>query len=292
MLEATTVVTPARFEQGLSYADFLARATVNRDKFELYYKESPLTNDDIAFFRKAAALPNGPARILALAEAWCGDVYRELPTAVRIAEAASMELRIFLRDKNPDIMDEFLSNGGKSRAIPVFVFHTKDTRYITHFTERSTAAHTELAAVIDEVKSRLNLPPETTLANAPAAEKQIFLREVIARILPRFPDWRKESIMEMRALLSTALALPNRGARVGEGADTQVPVVYTIRGCEACTKLLRKWDAEGITYEERRVELSQAMLDQARTYGSTVPIVVWPDGRVEQGFEGGLGCFI
>jgi hypothetical protein len=23
-----------------------------------------------------------------------------------------------------------------------------------------------------------------------------------------------------------------------------------------------------------------------------VPIVVWPDGRVEQGFEGSLGCFI
>lgn len=292
MLETTTVVTPARFEQGLSYADFLARATVNRDKFEQYYKESPLTSGDIAFFREAAALLNGPAKILALAEAWCGDVYRELPTVVRIAEATGMELRIFLRDENPDIMDEFLSNGGKSRAIPVFVFYTKDTRYITHFTERSAGAHRELAAVIDEVKGQLNLPPETTFANAPAAEKQIFLREVIARILPRFPDWRKESIKEMRSLLSTALALSNRGAREGEGMDTQVPVVYTIRGCEACAKLLRKWDAEGIAYEERRVELSQAMLDQARTYGSTVPIVVWPDGRVEQGFEGSLGCFI
>jgi hypothetical protein len=87
MLETTTVVTPARFEQGLRYADFLAQATINRDKFEQYYKDSPLTADDIAFFKKAFALPNGPARILALAEAWCGDVYRELPTVARIAEA-------------------------------------------------------------------------------------------------------------------------------------------------------------------------------------------------------------
>ena len=85
MLEATTVVTPARFEQGLHYADFLAQATVNRDKFDLYYKESPLTGEDLSFFKKAAALPNGPAKILALAEAWCGDVYRELPTVARIA---------------------------------------------------------------------------------------------------------------------------------------------------------------------------------------------------------------
>ena len=74
--------------------------------------------------------------------------------------------------------------------------------------------------------------------------------------------------------------------------DMQVPVVYTIRGCDACVKLLRKWEAEGIAYEERRVELSQELLDQARTYGDVVPIVVWPDGRVEQGFEGNLGCFI
>jgi Thioredoxin len=211
MLEATSVVTPARFEQGLRYADFLAQATVNRDKFEQYYEESPLSGDDISFFRKAAALPNGPAKILALAEAWCGDVYRELPTVARIAEATGADLRVFLRDENPDIMDEFLSNGGKSRAIPVFVFYTKETRYLTHFTERSAGAHAELAAIIDQVRSQLNLPEGTTFATVPEANKQAFLTEVIARIRPRFPDWRKESIKEMRALLSAALKLPDRG---------------------------------------------------------------------------------
>jgi len=72
----------------------------------------------------------------------------------------------------------------------------------------------------------------------------------------------------------------------------QTPVVYTIRGCDACVKLLKKWEADGVQYEERRVELSQATLDEARKHGDMVPIVVWPDGRVEQGFEGSLGCFI
>ena len=211
MLQATTVVTPARFEQGLTYADFLAQATVNRDKFELYYKETPLSADDISFFKRAAALPNGPAKILALAEAWCGDVYRELPTVARIAEATGMDLRIFLRDENPDIMDEFLSNDGKSRAIPVFIFYTRDTRYITHFTERSAGAHAELAAIGNQVASELNLPEGTTFRTAPEASKQQFLREVIARIKPRFPDWQKESIKEMRALLLGALNLPDHG---------------------------------------------------------------------------------
>ena len=75
-------------------------------------------------------------------------------------------------------------------------------------------------------------------------------------------------------------------------AERQVPIVYTIRGCDACVKLLQKWNAEGVAYEERRVELSQVVLDEARQHGSMVPIIVWPDGRVEQGFEGNLGCFI
>lgn len=211
MLEVTTVVTPVRFEQGLRYADFLAQATVNRDKFDLYYNDSPLSGEDISFFKKAAALPNGPVKILALAEAWCGDVYRELPTVARIAEATGMDLRIFLRDQNPDIMDEFLSNEGKARAIPVFVFYTKETRYIAHFTERSAGAHRELDAIMEQVRSQLNLPSGTTFATVPEANRQAFIRDVIARITPRFPDWRKESIKEMRALLSTALNLRDRG---------------------------------------------------------------------------------
>lgn len=210
MVQATSVVTPARFEQGLRYTDFVAQAAVNRDKFEQFYNDSALTADDIAFFKKAAALPNGPAKILALAEAWCGDVYRELPTAARIAEATGIDLRIFLRDENPDIMDEFLSNEGKSRAIPVFVFYSKDMRYITRFTERSAGAHIELAGIINDVKSQLHLPADATFGTVPESEKQAFLREVIKRIAPRFPDWRKESIKEMRGLLSSALNVPNR----------------------------------------------------------------------------------
>jgi hypothetical protein len=204
----TTVVTPARFAQGLSYAGFLEKATTNHDKFDASYQSVPLTDEDLSFFRKTAALPHGPTKILALAEAWCGDVYRELPTAVRIAEKADMELRIFFRDENPDIMDEFL-NGGKSRAIPVFVFYTEDLQYIAHFTERSASAHAGLAAAMGEVKARLNLPATATFGNLLDAERQVFLRELIAKVRPYTDQWRKDAIGEIRELLSTALKIPN-----------------------------------------------------------------------------------
>lgn len=208
MLEAMTVVTPARFEQGLTYADFLEQAKVNRDKFEKFYNEPALTDDDIAFFKKVAALPGGPAKILALAEDWCGDVYRELPTVVRIAEATGAELRVFRRDENPDIMDEYLLNG-KSRAIPVFVFYAKDHRHIAHFLERSAGAHEELAAAIAEISGKLGLPAGTTYATVPDASRPAFVQELIAKITPRFASWRKEAIREMRTLLSTALHTPD-----------------------------------------------------------------------------------
>lgn len=205
MPAATTAVTPIRFEQGLTWAGFLAGAAVNRDKFENNYNNSVLTDTDISFFRKAAALPNGPRKLLAIAEAWCGDVYRELPTAVRIAEAAGMELRIFLRDENPDIMDEFLSNDGKSRAIPVFAFYTEDMTYIAHFTERSASAHQGLAAAMGEAKAKLNLPASATFGNVAPAEKQALLTELIARITPFSDQWRRDAIKEMRELLASAL---------------------------------------------------------------------------------------
>lgn len=57
-------------------------------------------------------------------------------------------------------------------------------------------------------------------------------------------------------------------------------------------QLLKKFHADQVVYEERHVEDSQQTLDEARRYGDLVPIVVWPDGRVEQGFGDTIGCFI
>jgi hypothetical protein len=208
MLAESKAVSRVRFEQGLSTAEFLAKPAVNRDKFERHYNRPVLTEQDLSFFRKAAALPDGPRKLLAIAEPWCGDVYRELPTAVRIAEAGGMDLRIFLRDENPDIMDEFLSNG-KSRAIPVFAFYTADMRYIAHFTERAASAHAGMAAAMEQAKAKLNLPASSSLGDLPEPERQILLREIISLIKPYSDQWRKDAVKEIRQLLSAALGLPD-----------------------------------------------------------------------------------
>ncbi len=65
--------------------------------------------------------------------------------------------------------------------------------------------------------------------------------------------------------------------------------VYTLTVCPACDRLRESWDTQGVAYEEVRVDQSQGALDEALEYGDTVPIIVYPDGRVEEGFEGELG---
>ena len=65
--------------------------------------------------------------------------------------------------------------------------------------------------------------------------------------------------------------------------------VYTLTVCPACDRLRESWGGQAIAYEEVRVDQSQEALDEALGYGDTVPIIVYPDGRVEEGFEGELG---
>jgi len=44
-------------------------------------------------------------------------------------------MRIFLRDENPDLMDQFLKNG-LYRSIPVFAFFDEHMNEVARFIER------------------------------------------------------------------------------------------------------------------------------------------------------------
>jgi len=57
---------------------------------------------------------------LAISEDWCMDTSNTLPFLQRVTEAVpGVDLRLILRDKNPTIMDRYLTNG--SRSIPVLI---------------------------------------------------------------------------------------------------------------------------------------------------------------------------
>ncbi len=195
MTEKKSTVTPERFASGFTYKDYIAQVKVNKDRFEEYYKTGQLSAEDKEFFRKVAKMPNGAAKILVLGEDWCPDVFRGLPVLAHTAEASGIEMRIFPRDQNLDIMNEFL-NQGKFMSMPTVVFYTKDLRYICHWIERPALANQERAKTEENVKKE-----------KPGASEQEIRAMVGERMRARYPSWQQESVREIRQMLAKKLGI-------------------------------------------------------------------------------------
>lgn len=73
-----------------------------------------------------------------ITEAWCGDSAQNLPVIAALAEAAGIALRIVLRDENPGIIAQYLTNGTKS--IPILVSFDADRQQLFRWGPRPTAA--------------------------------------------------------------------------------------------------------------------------------------------------------
>jgi hypothetical protein len=62
-----------------------------------------------------------------ITEGWCGDASHTVPLIEAVAQASGghLDTRYFLRDSHPDLIDRYLTNGG--RAIPIAVVLHADT---------------------------------------------------------------------------------------------------------------------------------------------------------------------
>jgi hypothetical protein len=64
--------------------------------------------------------------LMVISEGWCGDAAQIVPVIEKLAEASDkLDLRIALRDQNPQLMDAYLTNG--ARSIPKLVLVETDT---------------------------------------------------------------------------------------------------------------------------------------------------------------------
>ena len=170
------VITPERFASGMTftqYLDFIATpenlkregsgGEPRRDmsaQIRAWYEASRLSEAQVAALRWLASQPGGPAKILVISEEWSSDCRRDVPMLARMAEAASLDLRIFTRDgqrfsqsqqpslveapdSNADLMVRFMNvkNGQAWQSIPVAAFYTKDLEYLYHYTEYPAIYH-------------------------------------------------------------------------------------------------------------------------------------------------------
>lgn len=67
-----------------------------------------------------------PITLLAITETWCGDAAHVLPVINKVAELNDkINLKLVLRDENLELIDAYLTNGG--RAIPKILFIDDET---------------------------------------------------------------------------------------------------------------------------------------------------------------------
>lgn len=188
-----SVVTPERFATGMTtFAEWMASIEKNAETFQRHYDDFSPTPQDIEKL-KGYVETNG-VKALILGTDWCPDVWRGLPVACRIAEQSGMELRIFERDANSDIMAEFLKEG-EFESVPTIVLYDGDHNYLGHWIERADQANEEMAPLREIMAGKERETPEWDAARAQYMDKTWELAD----------GWRHAQVRELLALIEEAL---------------------------------------------------------------------------------------
>jgi Thioredoxin len=165
------MVTRERFQQGMTFPQYLDQMGTNKEKFVEFLNDIKITPEDRAGLDRYGKKLN----VLVITEDWCGDALYNFPVLAKLVEGnPNVEMRVFLRDKNPDLMDQYL-NQGLYRSIPVFAFFDENMKEIARFIERPPAQTEEIEKKMLETRRALR------------AE--------------RYRDWRGGVVQEIRSLL-------------------------------------------------------------------------------------------
>jgi hypothetical protein len=191
----------ARWDKALTYEAFKAGMTRNQERFLENESRVVLDPETVRTFK---SLPQ-TLRVLVLAEDWCGDVIANLPVLGRILkEAPRLDVRVFYRDQNLDLMERWL-NQGKYQSIPVFAFFDENFRELGHWIERP-ASVTERRA--QERKRIFASNPEFGSPDAPVDQLPEEVRTRLQAALQKMRDdmvsfSNTEVQRELRKLVST-----------------------------------------------------------------------------------------
>jgi len=129
------MVTREHFQRGMTFQQYLDQMTTNKEKFLQHLAEAKVRPGDRTVFADRKDKLN----VLVITEDWCGDALSNFPVLAKMVEGApNVEMRVFLRDRNPDLMNQYL-NQGTYKSIPVVVFFDERMNEIARFVERPTA---------------------------------------------------------------------------------------------------------------------------------------------------------
>ena len=192
-------VTRERFEQGLTFEEFKAQMTRNRERLEANERDVALDPEDLAAFRSLLR----PLHVLVLAEEWCGDVIANLPVLARLArESGKLDVRLFLRDQNKDLMGRYLK-AGRFESIPVFAFFDDDFSEVGVFIERPASVSARRAEKIAEIYARNPEfgSPDDPLERLPEETRRRLQEAFVAMRAELKPFSDREVVRELRTIV-------------------------------------------------------------------------------------------
>lgn len=111
---------------GPNQSDFyLEIAKLNLSRMKRLDRKSRLKEENLSFL----ANYKRSLTFLLISEGWCGDAAQSVPVINWIVSASSIfEMKVVLRDENLDLMDAFLTNGG--RSIPKLILLDSKTNEV------------------------------------------------------------------------------------------------------------------------------------------------------------------
>jgi hypothetical protein len=125
------VVTKERFEQGLTLEQYVDQMSINRERFVEALDETIIEPEEARVLERLGAA----RRVLVITEDWCGTCLAEVPFVAKLIEGRpGIEMRLFPRDANLDLMDQYLKKG-LYRSIPVFAFFDEHMNEVARFIE-------------------------------------------------------------------------------------------------------------------------------------------------------------
>jgi selenoprotein W-related protein len=269
-------ITRERFSQGLTYDEYKAGMSANREALEKQEGSVEIYASDLI------ALKSLPERlnVLAIVDGESADVVTYLPVLGRLASDSGMlNVRVVPLAENPDLVDE-LEIGHEALSLPAFVFYDAAFEEIGRFVGQPANVAERLARRKGELYARY---PELGSPDAQADRLPEDARAQLSREMAAIREQTRElataeAIGELVAIVRRHQARLRSVRKLGppQAVRPKHPVKVTITYCAACG------------YEPQTIELVQALMLRARFDLSSIEIVVGEEGAFEVSVGGEL----
>ncbi|SIT92939.1 thioredoxin family protein [Edaphobacillus lindanitolerans] len=103
------------FEEGIPLGTYMEGMTTHKENSQKVYEGFKMPQGD----EFIGLLQEKKPHILVITEDWCGDAMMNNPILRHIAETAGIDARVAYRDADTELIDRWLTNGG--RSIPVYL---------------------------------------------------------------------------------------------------------------------------------------------------------------------------